>query len=443
MISPTGLTISFGGTRGRSDDSRPVIARIAGFADGSDQLLNHELVVPAGQSKEQRLPQGLYNVQLTLPSGRIIQRNVKIDVDSNETYRFFEDFGSGSGFSLQESVGRDDNAILADAAESSGNTSEADYREAQAKAASIPTDRQLRRSRDTGPRSFSSQRSIQPNPPRVAQLSQGAGALDLASQEAGAAIRWSDVDPADHQGNSAIWRLRGDTNGVPTRLTRRWARVQLATGGVEIVSLPLPWFCVSRDEYLPADILVDPSRTGGAATTVAIRDEQLAGLLAFLDRGQASAAGPLLAELEQANIIEQTISDKMSNPLAACAAAYVGLAVYPPSEREQWDHWLGNCMRRFPDVPDAAIVHARRLILRPTGSEDNGVAASALRAACAAGVPFFSAGVFLLREMLTLLSADYADLRPLVERANILASRVDASQAFTVARYASSGKEAQ
>jgi hypothetical protein len=248
-------------------------------------------------------------------------------------------------------------------------------------------------------------------------------------------IAWSKVSPADNHGDSAIWRLR-DPNDATVYLPRRWARIELASGGIEIASLPLPWFCVGRGEFLSVDVMVDPSRKAGAATTVAVRDEQLAGLLAFLDRGQAGAAGPLLAELERANVIEQAISDKMSNPLAACAAAYVGLAVYPPHEREQWDHWLGNCMRRFPEIPDAAIVHARRLILRPTSPTDNAVAAEALRAACAVGAPYFSAGVFLLREMLTLLAADFPDLASLVERANVLTSRVDASQAFTVARYA-------
>lgn len=434
MVSPTGLTISFGGTPGGGDDSRPVVARIAGFPEGTDQLLNHELVVPAGQSVEQQLPQGLYNVQLTLPSGRIIQRNVKINEDTNEHYQFFEDFAAGAGFSLQESVGRNDSDLLAESAVSSGNTSDAEFQEATRIAATLQPDLPLTKSRIFRPRSFNGRRSAPPRPV-LASLSQGAGMIDLESPATIAALTWSNVESAENHGDSAIWRVT-DRIGATVMVPRRWARIELANGGLEVASLPLPWFCVGRSEFLPVDLMVDPSRQGGAATTVAIRDEQLAGLLAFLDRGQASAAGPLLAELEQANVIERAIYDKRTNPLAACAAAYVGLAVYPPNEREQWDHWLGNCMRLFPEIPDAAIVHARRLVLRPTSPTDNAVAAEALRTAYAAGVPYFSAGVFLLREMLTLLSADFADLAPLVQRANVLASRVDASQAFTVVRYA-------
>jgi hypothetical protein len=131
----------------------------------------------------------------------------------------------------------------------------------------------------------------------------------------------------------------------------------------------------------------------------------------------------------------------MSNPLAACAAAYVGLAVYPPNEQERWDGWLRNCMERFPGVPDAAIVHARRLILRPGISEDQTQAAAALRKACAAGIPYFSAGIFLLREMLLQLSVEHPDFVAMAEDVGRIAGRVDAGQIFTVLRYAPTKEE--
>ena len=114
----------------------------------------------------------------------------------------------------------------------------------------------------------------------------------------------------------------------------------------------------------------------------------------------------------------------------------MGLAVYPPDEREQWDVWLGNLATRFEGVPDAAIAHARRLILRPSSGESNEQAAQMLRRACQAGVPYFSAGVALLREMLMQLSPDFEDLEPFANRAAQLAARVDEQQIFTVLRYA-------
>ena len=432
MVSPSGITISFGGAEG-GDDSRAVVARIVGFPAEGSGLINHEMVVPAGQSVQQLLPEGLYNVQLTLPSGRIIQRNVTINKDSNELCRFADDFPPGAGFSLQESVNRSDGEILANAAVASGNTSSDDYSAA------------LRRVSDmaaTDPRHDHLKYIIQPDnassigeptPPQRARLMQGIGSLD---QVAGAMPDWALLEPKSQHGDTALWRVPHLQEAPPEPANRQWARIELPNGGFEIASLPLPWFCTDSGDFSPAEVLVDPARTAGTATTVAVKDRRLAGLLAFLDRGQAIAARPLLAELERENLIEETIGDKLRNPLAACAAAYVGLAVYAPNEHERWDAWLGNCMTRFPTIPDAAIVHARRLVLRPTGPSDNARAADALRRAFAAGTPYFSAGVLLLREMSILLSADHADLKALAREAGMLAGRVDASQAFTVLRYA-------
>lgn len=438
MISPTGITISFGGTPGSTNDSRAVVARIFGFASDAKEPVSREMVVPAGKSVEQKLPEGLYNVELTLPSGRIIQRNVKIDQDTHETYQFFDDFASSAGFSLQESVGRQPGDILVDAATASGNTSSADYQTTLYQAADEARADAARR----GPRksrfsvSKKTSRSDEPAPPARAQLSHGLGPIDLETSQAVNESDWLPAEPIDQRGDSALWRISAGDSSSYSGSTRQWARIEVPNGGVELASLPLPWFRIDINEHITADVLVDPARPEGTATTVAIRDDRLAGLLAFLDRGQASAAGPMLAALERDDMIVETIFEKMSNPLAACAAAYVGLAVYPPNEHELWDGWLGNCMARFPGIPDAAIVHARRLMLRPTGSSDNALAAQALRQACQAGPPYFSAGVPLLREMLSLLSPDHPDLVPLAEQTSILAGRVDARQAFTVLRYA-------
>lgn len=439
MITPTGITISFAGTRGGEDDSRPVVARIVGFDQASQaQPIVREMVVPAGQSVEEKLPHGFYNVQLTLPTGRIIQRNVTIAEDTNESFRFFEDFAPGSGFSLQEAGARDDKARLTQAAVASGNTSGADYDQAMRRVVDA-------QAHDIGPQASAKGRTFRggssaapvPRSPAQPQLSLEQG-LDPATT--GEGLSGALVEPVETFGDSALWRIAPGDTAPPTRDTRRWARIALPDGRVELASLPLPWFCSASNTHAPAELLVDPAREGGAATTVAVRDTRLAGLLAYLDRGQAGAARPMLKELERDDLIRGTIFEKMVNPLAACAAAYVGLAVYDPTEREQWDHWLGNCMSRFPDIPDAAIVHARRLVLRPADGADNDRAAAALRRAMAAGVPFFSAGVLLLREMLLQLCADHADLETLADKAGRIAGRVDPGQVFTVLRHAAPRK---
>ncbi len=439
MIRPTGITISFGGTDG-SSDIRPVVARIFGWPSDGSEAICREMVVPAGGAIEQELPQGLYNVELNLPSGRILQRNVRIDEDTHEDFRFLEDFAPAASFSLQEAVGRSDDILLADAAAASGNTSSADYSDALEKANAAARSRPVRRSRKSQDvKSRGDAAAQRPPPPSTASVTLHKGSFDWDRPDP-SGDAYDVIQPEQQSGNSALWRIAG-AHGDYGAEGRRWALVTLPGGGRELISLPLPWFCVGSNEHSPAELLVDPSRSG-ASTTVAVRDARLAGLLAYLDRGQAGIAAPLLNDLESDGLIEGVIFDKMANPLAACAAAYVGLAVNSPGTAEKWDAWLANCMNRFPAIADAAIVHARRLLLRPTGSEDNGLAAEALRAAAAGGVPYFSAGVLLLREMLFLLSADHPDLKPLAERAARVASRVDPGQIFTVLRYAPISKGA-
>jgi hypothetical protein len=442
FVSPTGIAISFAGSKD-GGDSRPVVARIVGFADDNPnaETIVREMVVPAGEFVKEDLPHGLYNVQLTLPSGRIIQRNVTIDDASDEVHTFFEDFAPSSGFSLQEAAGRAGKAILTQSSLASGNTS------AQSFAPPAPVrdgwdddfgkdrgfaGRGMRHFKpephDDYPRSRSTTSS--PASPRLS-IVEGVGpglAVPAASEP--------EMVANELRGDAALWRIEFASGGPPLAGERRWARTELPDGRVEIASLPLPWFCSSSGNFTAAQVLVDPARGDGAATTVAIIDQKLAGLLAYLDRGQAGSARPLLEQLERENVIENAIRDKMANPLAACAAAYVGLAVYDPREREVWDQWLGSCMARFPDVPDAAIVHARRLILRPNPRDGNAAAAAALVQACRGGIPYFSAGAGLLREMLTLLAGDHRELAEQVEWAVQLAGRVDATQAFTVLRYA-------
>jgi hypothetical protein len=436
QISPTGIKISFGGRRGVGDEDRPVVARIIGFTAGTNsETISREMIVPAGQTVDQNLPKGLYNVQLTLPSGRILQRNVEIDEHSNETYEFFEDFAPGIGFSLQESSGHSERQLIQESSWASGNASQAGFEPDQGgnRGRGILADLVgnifgLRKSAADRARETKAR-------PYAAKVQIGSGLSFGPNASVQESSPWKDAQPVEVRGSVGIWRVEAKSPENLKTSTRKWARIELADGGVEIASLPLPWYCTGSEVFAPAEILVDPERQGGASTTVAVRDAKLSGLLAYLDRGQAGAARPLLEQIESENLIERTIEDKMSNPLAACAAAYVGLSAYPPNEREEWDRWLQNCMMKFPDVPDAAIVHARRLILRPDVSA-NVTATEALKRAIKAGPPFFSAGVALLREMLLQLSADQPELMPLADRAAELAARADPTQIFTVLRFA-------
>jgi hypothetical protein len=438
-ITPSGIIISYGGAG--NGDSRPVVARIFGFPKGEEEAVSYEMVVPAGERVQQPLQQGLYNVELTLSSGRIIQRNVKISEDNYETYRFLDDFGSTDSPSLQESIGGSEADVMAKTAI---NLPEPEHKQAARRIPS-PTSTlidSLRKRLSFGVRKPRPrpQRELPPIVvPDAAALTLNQGWLSGLSPDVPSGEGWVERAPSEKHEKRLLWRVESYPANHPSAADRQWARIERQDGGFEIASLPLPWFCSETTAFVSADILFDLARAGGAATSVAINDAALSGLLSFLDRGQAGSARPLL-EAVKGKLINDTIYSKMSNPLAACAAGYVGLAVYAPDQKERWDDWLENCMTRFPEIPDTAIVYARRLILRPTDPPDNERAAKALRQACAAGIPFFSTGVNLLREMLLQLSTDHADLLPLAEKVGQLAGRVDASQIFTVLRFAPTEK---
>jgi hypothetical protein len=242
--------------------------------------------------------------------------------------------------------------------------------------------------------------------------------------------QWDSIPPEAAREGAAVWHLPGDI--VPFE-ERRWGVVETASCR-EIFSLPLPWWAGTTGGPTTLEIAVDSGTRGRAMTSLGVRDPLLEGLLAYLDRGQLANARPIVEALDASGTITKLIQDKMQNPLAACAAAYLGLAIFDPGEQERWDSWLPNVMNWFPWLPDGAIVHARRIVLRPSHSDENLEALDALKRAFRAGIPYYSVGVQLMREMLSLFLHD-PEASDMLERVQGVASRVDLGQMFTVLRY--------
>lgn len=420
IISPSGITINYGGSAGVS---RPVVATIIG-PSSSLTPARHRMVVPPGESVEQRLESGTYSVELLLPSGRLIQRNVRIDEDANETFKFLEDFAPDQQFSLQEAAADEPGRIVQEAAKASSGGDLA------------PTG--LVRKGMIGRlvrEAFGFQQRASSPPVADAGLSVSLRRGEFRPGALRAPRKLSALQAAVGTRGGGLWRIPGEsTHGGYSQDDRMWVVVELPKEWVEVASLPLPWVTIADYGTAGAEVLVDPARAT-AASTVAVRDARMGTLLAFLDRGQAALAAPVLLDFEKDRLIEDAIYEKMVNPLASCAAAYVSLTMRPGEYPEKWDRWLANLMDRFGDIPDSSIVHARRLVLRPSSGRDNAAAAAALRQAFRAGVPYFSMGVTLLREMLVQLSPDFPDLAELAQEVGALSGRVDHSQAFTVMRF--------
>lgn len=237
---------------------------------------------------------------------------------------------------------------------------------------------------------------------------------------------------AKREGSLSLWEVEG----LDYETDHRWWAVVDAEDMTEIASIPRPWQDDAMEQPARLDILVDSAdRALSARTTLTVHDTTLGGLLAYLGRGHLGAARPLLDSLNHEGLIERTIQGKRRNPLGACAAAYVGLAVFPPEERERWDNWLPNMMNWFPWLPDGAIVHARRIIQRPRNSMERQEALAALKESYARGIPYFTAGVMHLRDSLLLYAKKDSEARQMLETVSRLATRIDPGQAFTVLRF--------
>jgi hypothetical protein len=235
----------------------------------------------------------------------------------------------------------------------------------------------------------------------------------------------------DGSGRSLLIQVRPQRVEYGPRL---WASITY-DDVIESVSIPAPW----KLRFLSmaqVELAMNSDPDGlNARTSVAVNDPQMNGLLAYLGRGNLGPARTMLRDLDYESTIQTAIAEKEVNPLAACAAAYVGLAVFDAGERERWDAWLPNIMRLFPSIPDGAIVHARRIINRPKSALETAEALDALKTAFRAGVPYFTAGLLLLRDCLTLFAPSDPEARRMLETASRFVSRLDQSQVFTVLQY--------
>jgi hypothetical protein len=167
-------------------------------------------------------------------------------------------------------------------------------------------------------------------------------------------------------------------------------------------------------------------------TTLTVCDPQIGGLLLYLNNSKIGDASTVLAEAQKYGLIEDLIEEKFRNPLAACAAAYVGLATLSGKETPRWGPWLANVSNRFPWLPDGAIVHGAYQLKTAKTKEDLDAASAAFVAAYRRGLPFYTAGVQQLMHGLYMFSGRNTEIAPMHKKVSDVALRVDAEQAFTV-----------
>jgi hypothetical protein len=206
---------------------------------------------------------------------------------------------------------------------------------------------------------------------------------------------------------------------------RRFADVVWGTHRY-LVSLPLPWPGRGPNGPVSVELMlrIRPSE-GTAQIGLAVLDEEfgsLSGLMTTSTLPQAAVA------VKQA---QNMLFAKMQNPLAAVAGGYILLSTADSNEHD-WHRWIENLERRFPGIPDGAILKGSLRLRCPHGNKSAPMEARAsFLEAYSRGIPYFSAGVSWLLDGLTLF-ADDRGIAAKTKRVQRVAQRMDVSQAFTV-----------
>jgi hypothetical protein len=129
---------------------------------------------------------------------------------------------------------------------------------------------------------------------------------------------------------------------------------------------------------------------------VNVIDDTTGPMIGYLGKGRLDSAKSMLL------IARERLKEKEINPFSAAAGAYILLSDRYSAESKYFCQWVENLMNWFPWMPDGAILYASLLLKSKRGKERLGSARDALLAASKRGLPFYSKGVGLLLDGLTI-----------------------------------------
>jgi hypothetical protein len=197
-----------------------------------------------------------------------------------------------------------------------------------------------------------------------------------------------------------------------------------------LICAPLPWFDLSSGET-KASFEVNSPR-GDVDVTTAIRDTKLSSIIGYLTHNSLANARRLV------DSAEGMLFHKFSNPLGATAGAYVMLATETERDSDaNWHQWVINLYQNFPWIPDGAIAFATLKLNHQANDKDVEQALDGLLEAYHRGIPFYSIGMRWLLDGLTAFSEDDAfihrrpEILACLRAVSIVARRTNYLQAFT------------
>ncbi|MCZ8115973.1 hypothetical protein [Silanimonas sp.] len=199
--------------------------------------------------------------------------------------------------------------------------------------------------------------------------------------------------------------------------------------GVELICLPTPWVEIWSGGEAVVEVGVQiPRYEHEFASSVVVRDQQLAVLLGFLSTGALSAVN----RLSEAS--SEMLFEKNANPFAAAAGGYALVGSAVDASPRKWHRWIENLMGRFEDLPDGAIQYGTMRLRMRKSVDDVQAASRAFKVAYRRGLPFYSMGVRWLLDGLERTAAEDQEAQEMATAVRRLASRLHPQSPFTILR---------
>jgi hypothetical protein len=426
---PRSLTLSLADSM-----SFDVIARIIGGTrsadDGAPQV--REIVVPAQGTIDVPLEPGVYSIQLLLPSGGVFISSFRIGEE---------------GLALPIKVPEAASTITSlDAAAPDADVAATAALQATSDRvrATSPLKRLRRRTRQMfgragrPPQRPSREMANQRPSPRQRLNLLGWPHAEETSEWDLLAVppsQWSYTTML----RSGVQRIdpTADADGATSFATdaeigRAWIWAA-TTSAEEVASLPRLRARDGSSNPL-AEVLVDVGDGTEALLSVTAPASANWALFAYFEAARLSVLTTLVDALEQDGSIEAAVAGPKADPLAVCVAAYVRLATSPGPLSREWICRLQMLAEENPDIPDCLLVNARALMGDSSNARDV-TTREQLKQVFAAGIPYFSAGLQLLREMLMVSEINAEDGQPLRTKVEAVASRCDFTRYVTTLRY--------
>jgi hypothetical protein len=250
---------------------------------------------------------------------------------------------------------------------------------------------------------------------------------DLNSGQVAFAVRPVTKDPV-----RAVFRLTHGTSTsssatpLKSTLPRDFVAVEFRDS-LELLSLPAPWIVANSGREAVIEIVVQRvPRAYEFGSSVVVRDEHLALLLAYLSTGGISQA------TEIAERAKDMLFGKMQNPLAAAAGAYALIGAETDTHAKDWHPWVENLMNWNPKLPDGAIQYATLLLRR--GRSQSSEACALLKQASKRGMPYYSLGLRWLLDGLERFAMRDAEAEELARKVRAISSRMHQQSPFTILR---------